>query len=131
MIPNSQYPLTLGGKSFQKEYRGFDIAVIIKQGEGVRTFIVSSDGNIFFQTKRNFAKIDECFSNAEKLIDKAITTKSIHDAAQSYKERDKLKQKCFNAAISAMANAITLSKGDISRLKSFYEYELKQKLNGI
>lgn len=31
MIKSTEYPMNIGGRGYQKEYKGFDIAVIIKK----------------------------------------------------------------------------------------------------
>lgn len=130
MIRSDQYPMNLGGKGYQKEYKGYDIAVIIKQGEGIRIFIVKGS-TVYWQTREKYAKIDECFSRAEILIDKLDVTSKLKEESDLLKMKDKIKEKCYDSAMSALANAVVFCKDDRSRLRYVFEYELQKKFDSI
>lgn len=130
MIRSDQYPMNLGGKGYQKEYKGYDIAVIIKQGEGIRIFIVKGS-TVYWQAREKYAKIDECFSRAESLIDKLDVTSKLKEESDLLKMKDKIKEKCYDSAMSALANAVVFCKDDHSRLRYVFEYELQKKFESI
>lgn len=131
MIKSTEYPMNIGGRGYQKEYKGFDIAVIIKKGEGVRIFILKKDGGIFHQDKKKYAEVNECFSSAEKIIDNAVQASSIIEQSKVKDESERMKDKCYSACMSAFANALTFSKGDNSRIRYFFEYELQKQFDKI
>lgn len=130
MIRSDQYPMNIGGKGYQKEYKGYDIAVIIKQGEGIRIFIVKGK-TVCWQGREKYAKIDDCFLRAKNLVDTLTVSSTLKEEYDLLKIKDKIKEKCYESAISALANAVVLCKNDQSRLRYIFDYELQKKFESI
>lgn len=130
MIRSDQYPMNIGGKGYQKEYKGYDIAVIIKQGEGIRIFIVKGK-TVCWQAREKYAKIDDCFLRARNLVDTLTVSSTLKEEYDLLKIKDKIKEKCYESAISALANAVVLCKNDQSRLRYIFDYELQKKFESI
>lgn len=130
MIKSDQYPINIGGKGYQKEYKGYDIAVIIKQGEGIRIFIVKGK-TIYWQTREKYAKIEDCFLRAENLVDTLTVSSTLKEESDLLNLKDRIKEKCYESAMSALANAVVFCKDDRSRLRYMFEYELQKKFESI
>lgn len=131
MIKSTEFPMNIGGKGFQKEYKGFDIAVIIKKGEGVRIFIIDGKGSIFHSDKKKYADVNECFASCEKMIDNALQASSMMEQSKIIKESERMKEKCYSACMKAFVNALTFSKGDYSTMRNFFKYELQKQFDKI
>lgn len=72
--------------------------------------------------------MNECFSNAEKIIDNAVQASSIIEQSKVKDESERMKDKCYSACMSAFANALTFSKGDNSRIRYFLNTNSKNNL---
>lgn len=130
MIRQDQFPLTsYPGKSFQKEYRGTDIVIVISAGRGIDC-IVMKDNKVLWKDHRKFIKVSDYFKQAEQQIDFLIEGRTDLRLQMMQQQLDTIKDKAMRAAKQAMATALSLSK-DRKDLMDFFDFEIKKQFGKI
>lgn len=132
MIADNQFPLTVyRGKSYQQEYRGMDIVIVISSGRGIDC-IIMNNGHVFWKDHRVYMKVDEYFDVARKHIDYMLEGGKDLRLQQMEKRISGMKESAKRQAKKALMSALSFGAGNGKKaFIEYFEHELEKEIDRL
>jgi len=134
MIPINEYPVNLGGYSYQEEYKGFNLVVIFKKGEGACLYVIDSEKKETHKNTFPYRTKEEIFLYGRNYVDRHI--QFIKEEQEKKAENNSIyyKKKCGDAANLAFLNTCyfhNVSEEKYDSMLGMFKYELENELKKI
>lgn len=134
MIGKNEFPFSLGGFGWQKEYKGFDIVVHVQKHKGISAYAFSSEKRIIWQESRTFGDKDELFQWGRDAIDQHMQLQKEEAERKAIRKAEYYIKKGKDAALKAFSSAMYFSNiegKDYEEALGFFQYELDKQFDKL